>query len=52
MAVIIVLMAALAPAHAETHAEYQAWLPWMADSGIPHLENGTVNGAGQFPAGP
>jgi len=24
----------------------------LTDSGIPHVENGTVNGAGQFPAGP
>jgi expansin (peptidoglycan-binding protein) len=24
----------------------------LVDSGIPHLENGTVNGAGQFPMGP
>jgi expansin len=24
----------------------------LIDSGIPHLENGTVNGAGQFPVGP
>jgi expansin (peptidoglycan-binding protein) len=24
----------------------------LTDSGIPHLENGTVNGAAQFPPGP
>jgi expansin (peptidoglycan-binding protein) len=24
----------------------------LTDSGIPHVENGTVNGAGQFPPGP
>ena len=24
----------------------------LTDSGIPHLENGTVNGTGQFPFGP
>lgn len=24
----------------------------LIDSGIPHIENGTVNGAGQFPPGP
>jgi expansin (peptidoglycan-binding protein) len=24
----------------------------LTDSGIPHIENGTVNGAGQFPPGP
>lgn len=24
----------------------------LVDSGIPHIENGTVNGAGQFPPGP
>ncbi len=24
----------------------------LIDSGIPHVENGTVNGAGQFPVGP
>ena len=24
----------------------------LIDSGIPHIENGTVNGAGQFPSGP
>jgi expansin (peptidoglycan-binding protein) len=24
----------------------------LTDSGIPHLENGTVNGSGQFPPGP
>jgi len=24
----------------------------LSDSGIPFIENGTVNGSGQFPAGP
>jgi expansin (peptidoglycan-binding protein) len=24
----------------------------LSDSGIPHIENGTVNGAAQFPPGP
>ena len=24
----------------------------LVDSGIPHVENGTVSGAGQFPPGP
>jgi hypothetical protein len=24
----------------------------LTDNNIPHVENGTVNGVGQFPAGP
>jgi hypothetical protein len=24
----------------------------LTDSGLPHVENGTVSGAGQFPPGP
>jgi len=24
----------------------------LMDSGIPHIENGTVNGSNQFPPGP
>jgi len=24
----------------------------LTDSGIPHIENGTINGANQFPPGP